>query len=32
VASASKNGPDILKLKLGIAGLFDTIVDPASIK
>ncbi|WP_034549941.1 beta-phosphoglucomutase [Carnobacterium funditum] len=30
LASASKNGPDILN-QLGIAGLFDTIVDPAAL-
>lgn len=30
LASASKNGPDILK-QLGIAELFDTIVDPAAL-
>lgn len=30
LASASKNGPDILNL-LGIADMFDTIVDPAAL-
>lgn len=30
LASASKNGPDILN-QLGIAELFDTIVDPAAL-
>lgn len=30
LASASKNGPDILNL-LGIADIFDTIVDPAAL-
>lgn len=30
LASASKNGPDILNL-LGIADMFDTIVDPATL-
>lgn len=30
LASASKNGPDILN-QLGIADLFDTIVDPAAL-
>lgn len=30
LASASKNGPDILNL-LGIADMFDTIVDPAEL-
>lgn len=31
LASASKNGPVIME-KLGIADLFDTVVDPAGLK
>lgn len=31
LASASKNGPFILE-RLGIANLFDTVVDPESLK